>query len=43
MAADWVADKATKGMCDLGWIVQPPSFLVHILDKDGLPAPRIIV
>ena len=39
-AADWVALQAKRGMCNNGWILQPPSSLVHILNKEGLPAPH---
>ena len=41
VAADWAAKFALKEMCNLGWIHLPPSSLVHILDKDGLPAPPL--
>ena len=41
-AADWVASQAIKGMCDNGWLRLPPSSLVHILNKDGLPVPPLV-
>ena len=40
IAADWVASEAIKGMCNIGWVRQPPSSLMYILDKDGLAAPH---
>ena len=38
--ADWIAKEAMKGMSEFDWIKQPPSSLMYILDKDGLPAPH---
>ena len=38
--ADWIAKETMKRMSGFGWIRQPPSSLVYILDKDGLPAPH---
>ncbi|KAM2691341.1 hypothetical protein EV2_005754 [Malus domestica] len=38
-AADWVASHCKKGMCFNVWVIRPPSSLVHILSKDGLPCP----
>ncbi|OMO50989.1 reverse transcriptase [Corchorus capsularis] len=40
-AADWVACQARKKMCPEGWVDQPPSSLVYILSRDGLPAPPL--
>ena len=37
MAADWAANTAKQGMCLSGWVNLPPSSLVFILNKDGLP------
>ncbi|KAH1046436.1 hypothetical protein J1N35_037220 [Gossypium stocksii] len=36
---DWVATRYKNGMINLNWMKVLPSFLVHILDKDGLPTP----
>lgn len=36
--ADWVASHYKREMCIDGWLDRPPSPLVHILDKDRLPA-----
>ncbi|KAI5352584.1 hypothetical protein L3X38_005475 [Prunus dulcis] len=30
-----------KGMCLESWFVRPPSSLVHILSRDGLPCPPL--
>ncbi|XP_028946849.2 uncharacterized protein [Malus domestica] len=38
-AADWVASHCKRGMCSDVWVIRPPSSLVHILSKDGLPCP----
>ena len=37
-AADWIAKEAIKRMSRFGWLRQPPSSLVYILDKDRLLA-----
>ena len=39
MAADWVATQSKEGMCPTGWLGQPPSSLVLVLSRDGVPAP----
>ena len=39
-AADRIAKEAIKGMSGFDWLRQPPSSLVYILDKDGLPTPH---
>ncbi|XWS44376.1 hypothetical protein CRYUN_Cryun15aG0039700 [Craigia yunnanensis] len=38
-AANWIAVQTKLGMCSPEWIRHHPSFLVGILDKDGIPAP----
>ncbi|BFG30815.1 hypothetical protein CerSpe_170890 [Prunus speciosa] len=38
-SADAVASLARKGMCLESWLERPPSSLVHILSRDGLPCP----
>ena len=38
-AADWLAKQVKKGMCLTNWVFMPPFSLVHILSRDGLPAP----
>ena len=38
-AADWIAKQVRKGMSYSNWVNMPSSSLVHILNKDGLPAP----
>ena len=38
-AAHWVARKSLKEMCPEGWVKKHPSSLVHILSRDGFPAP----
>ena len=38
-AADWVATQSREGMCPVGWLQLPPSSLVNILSRVGLPAP----
>ncbi|KAI5351195.1 hypothetical protein L3X38_004086 [Prunus dulcis] len=38
-SADAIASLARKGMCLESWLVRPPSSLVHILSRDGLPCP----
>ncbi|OMO69938.1 hypothetical protein COLO4_28853 [Corchorus olitorius] len=40
MAADWVATRSRMGMCFADLSQNQPSSLVHILCKDGLPAPH---
>ncbi|KAM1209964.1 hypothetical protein ACFX2J_015428 [Malus domestica] len=37
--ADLLASRKNMEMCDQFWDRRPPSSLVHILDKDGLPCP----
>ncbi|KAM1120691.1 hypothetical protein ACFX19_002501 [Malus domestica] len=37
--ADWVASHCKRGMCSDAWVIRPPSSLVHIFSKDGLPCP----
>ena len=39
-AADWLAKQVKKGMCLTNWVFMPPFSLVHILSRDGLPAPH---
>ncbi|CAN6703921.1 unnamed protein product [Malus baccata var. baccata] len=39
MAADFVARSFSSEMCGFVWVVQPPSSLVGLLNKDGLPCP----
>ncbi|CAN6566565.1 unnamed protein product [Malus baccata var. baccata] len=41
MAADFVTRSISPEMCSFGWVVQPPSSLVGILNKDGLPCPPL--
>ncbi|KAM2126642.1 hypothetical protein ACFX1R_006637 [Malus domestica] len=38
-ATDWVASHCKRRMCSDVWVIRPPSSLVHILSKDGLPCP----
>ena len=38
-AADLLASRRNTEMCCSTWLNHPPSSLVHILDKDGLPGP----
>ncbi|KAM1063506.1 hypothetical protein ACFX2A_028254 [Malus domestica] len=38
-AADLLASRLCTEMCNLCWAIRPPSSLVHVLDKDGLPCP----
>ncbi|OMO99979.1 hypothetical protein CCACVL1_03512 [Corchorus capsularis] len=40
-AANWVANSARKGECPSGWVNQPPLPIVHIYNKDGIPAPPV--
>ena len=37
---DWLAKQVKQGMSLTNWVYLPPSFLVHILSRDGLPAPH---
>ncbi|CAN6676168.1 unnamed protein product [Malus baccata var. baccata] len=39
LAADRLASRSNTEMCGSTWISRPPSSLVHILNKDGLPCP----
>ncbi|KAM1369941.1 hypothetical protein ACFX15_039730 [Malus domestica] len=39
MATDFVARSISPKMCGFVWVVQTPSSLVGILNKDGLPCP----
>ncbi|XVF61447.1 hypothetical protein PTKIN_Ptkin08bG0130300 [Pterospermum kingtungense] len=39
--AGWLARLIKKGMSCVGRVLVPPSSLVHILDKDGLPVPPL--
>ncbi|KAM1324321.1 hypothetical protein PS2_045096 [Malus domestica] len=39
MAAHRLASRSNTEMCGSSWVNQPPSSLVHILNKDGLPCP----
>ncbi|KAM1833609.1 hypothetical protein ACFX13_023409 [Malus domestica] len=39
-AADLLASRTCTEMCNLCWVNRPPSSLVHVLDKDGLPCPH---
>ena len=41
MAADFVARSISTEMCGFGWVVQPPSSLVGILNKYGFPCPPL--
>ncbi|XVF87940.1 hypothetical protein PTKIN_Ptkin19aG0009000 [Pterospermum kingtungense] len=41
VVVDWLSQLVKKGMCSIGRVLIPPSSLVHILDKDGLPAPPL--
>ncbi|XP_020424568.1 uncharacterized protein LOC109950392 [Prunus persica] len=38
-AADWVASQARRGLCAEAWVIRPPTALVYILSRDGLPCP----
>ncbi|KAM1241975.1 hypothetical protein TB2_047250 [Malus domestica] len=40
MAADRLASRSCVKMCDFTWVDRPPSSLVHVLNKDGLPCPH---
>ncbi|XP_008362056.2 uncharacterized protein [Malus domestica] len=37
--ADFLASVGCPEMCDRVWVDRPPSSLVHVLNKDGLPCP----
>ncbi|CAN6700292.1 unnamed protein product [Malus baccata var. baccata] len=39
LAADHLASRSCVEMCDVSWVARPPSSLVHVLNKDGLPCP----
>ncbi|KAM1151698.1 hypothetical protein ACFX19_034994 [Malus domestica] len=39
LAADHLASCSCVEMCDVSWVARPPSSLVHVLNKDGLPCP----
>ncbi|KAM1608239.1 hypothetical protein ACFX13_020844 [Malus domestica] len=39
-AADLLASRTCTEMCNFCWVNRPPSSLVHVLDKDGLPCPH---
>ncbi|CAN6678460.1 unnamed protein product [Malus baccata var. baccata] len=39
MAADCLASRRNREMCDYTWVDRPPSSLVHVLCNDGLPCP----
>ncbi|CAL2272791.1 unnamed protein product [Prunus armeniaca] len=38
-AADWVASQARRGLCAEAWVIRPPTALVYVLSRDGLPCP----
>ncbi|KAM1798595.1 hypothetical protein ACFX12_032647 [Malus domestica] len=38
-SADHLASRSNLKMCGITWVRRPPSSLVHILNKDGLPCP----
>ncbi|KAM2891276.1 hypothetical protein COP2_009594 [Malus domestica] len=38
-SADHLASRSNLEMCGIIWVRRPPSSLVHILNKDGLPCP----
>ncbi|CAN6704019.1 unnamed protein product [Malus baccata var. baccata] len=38
-SADFLASVGCPEMCDRVWVDRPPSSLVHVLNKDGLPCP----
>ncbi|KAM2419686.1 hypothetical protein ACFXTH_026239 [Malus domestica] len=38
-SADRLASRSNVEMCGNIWVRRPPSSLVHILNKDGLPCP----
>ncbi|KAM1159794.1 hypothetical protein ACFX19_033490 [Malus domestica] len=37
--ADLLASRKNMEMCDQTWVIRPPSSLIHILNKNGLPCP----
>ncbi|XVE73250.1 hypothetical protein DITRI_Ditri11bG0102000 [Diplodiscus trichospermus] len=39
-AADWIATQTISRKCRQDWVLHPPSSVVHILNKDGLPTPH---
>ncbi|KAM1552765.1 hypothetical protein ACFX1Z_005725 [Malus domestica] len=39
-AGDLLASRTCTEMCNFCWVNRPPSSLVHVLDKDGLPCPH---
>ncbi|KAM1275713.1 hypothetical protein ACFX13_026101 [Malus domestica] len=39
LAVDRLASRSNTEMCGSTWISRPPSSLVHILNKNGLPCP----
>ncbi|XP_068329845.1 uncharacterized protein [Pyrus communis] len=40
LAAHALASRRNPEMCDVVWVNIPPSSLVHVLNKDGLPCPH---
>ncbi|XP_048435986.1 uncharacterized protein LOC125475314 [Pyrus x bretschneideri] len=40
LAAHALASRSNPEMCDVIWVIIPPSSLVHVLNKDGLPCPH---
>ncbi|KAB2623871.1 hypothetical protein D8674_040231 [Pyrus ussuriensis x Pyrus communis] len=40
LAAHVLASRSIPEMCDVNWVNFPPSSLVHVLNKDGLPCPH---
>ncbi|CAN6679891.1 unnamed protein product [Malus baccata var. baccata] len=36
---DTLALRRSTKMCNITWVCTPPSSLVHVLNKDGLPCP----
>ncbi|XP_070672100.1 uncharacterized protein [Malus domestica] len=38
-SANYLASVGCPEMCDRVWVDRPPSSLVHVLNKDGLPCP----
>ncbi|KAM1026355.1 hypothetical protein ACFX2C_039377 [Malus domestica] len=39
LAADRLASRSNTEMCNVTWVNRPPSSLVFVLNKDGLPCP----
>ncbi|CAN6722131.1 unnamed protein product [Malus baccata var. baccata] len=39
-ATDFLASVGCPEMCDRVWVAKPPSSMVHVLNKDGLPCPH---